>query len=69
GRRALGVASDHPEPAALVASLTEDAGYAAVLVPALRDGAAFEPGGPVFCAQLDAAGFRTAIEDETGLVA
>ncbi|MFP3464632.1 NADPH-dependent F420 reductase [Leifsonia sp. SIMBA_070] len=69
GRRALGVASDHPEAAALVASLIEDVGYDAVLVPTLRDGAAFEPGGPVFGAQLDAAGFRTAIEDETALVA
>jgi len=60
-RRALGVASDDEEAAALVASLIEDAGYDTVLLPRLHDGVAFEPGGPVFGARLDAPAFRAAI--------
>ena len=60
-RRALGVASDDEDAAALVASLIEDAGYDTVLLPRLHDGVAFEPGGPVFGARLDAPAFRAAI--------
>lgn len=60
-RRALGVASDDDDAAALVASLIEDAGYDTVLLPRLQDGVAFEPGGPVFGARLDAPAFRAAI--------
>ncbi|SEA97757.1 NADPH-dependent F420 reductase [Leifsonia sp. 21MFCrub1.1] len=64
-RRALGVASDEPEAAALVASLIEDVGYDTVLVESLRDGVAFEPGGPVFGARLGAADFRAAVSGES----
>ena len=60
-RRALGIASDDEDAAALVASLIEDAGYDTVLLPRLSDGVAFEPGGPVFGARLDAPAFRAAI--------
>ena len=63
-RRALGVASDDPEAAAVVASLIEDAGYDTVVAGTLRDGVAFEPGGPVFGARLDAAAFRAAVAGE-----
>ncbi|MGH1548016.1 NADPH-dependent F420 reductase [Leifsonia poae] len=63
-RRALGVASDDPDAAAVVASLIEDAGYDTVLAESLRDGVAFEPGGPVFGARLDAAAFRAAVAGE-----
>ena len=63
-RRALGVASDDPEAAAFVASLIQDVGYDTVLVDSLRDGVAFEPGGPVFGARLDAGGFRAAVAGE-----
>jgi len=60
-RRALGIASDDEDAAALVASLIEDAGYDTVLLPRLHDGVAFEPGGPVFGARLDAPAFQAAI--------
>ncbi|WP_285113711.1 NAD(P)-binding domain-containing protein [Leifsonia sp. fls2-241-R2A-40a] len=63
-RRALGVASDDPEAAALVASLIQDVGYDVVLAESLRDGVAFEPGGPVFGARLDASAFRAAVAGE-----
>jgi len=63
-RRALGVASDDPDAAAVVASLIEDAGYDTVLAESLRDGVVFEPGGPVFGARLDAAAFRAAVAGE-----
>ncbi|MDN4598617.1 NADPH-dependent F420 reductase [Leifsonia virtsii] len=63
-RRALGIASDDPEAAARIAALVDDAGYDAVLVESLRDGVAFEPGGPVFGARLGAADFRAAVAGE-----
>ena len=63
-RRALGVASDDSEAAATVASLIEDIGYDTVLVESLRDGVAFEPGGPVFGARLTAGAFRAAVAGE-----
>ena len=62
GRRALGVASDDPDAASVVASLIQDAGYDTVLVETLRDGVAFEPGGPVFGARLDADAFVAAVD-------
>lgn len=63
-RRALGIASDDADAAARVAALIDDVGYDTVLVESLRDGVAFEPGGPVFGARLDAAGFRAAVTGE-----
>lgn len=63
-RRALGIASDDPAAAARIAALVDDAGYDAVLVGSLRDGVAFEPGGPVFGARLGAADFRMAVAGE-----
>lgn len=63
-RRALGIASDDPDAAALVASLIHDVGYDTVVVDTLRDGVAFEPGGPVFGARLDSGAFRAAVEAE-----
>ena len=63
-RRALGVASDDSEAAATVASLIEDIGYDTVLAESLRDGVAFEPGGPVFGARLTAGAFRAAVAGE-----
>ncbi|MGN7798970.1 NADPH-dependent F420 reductase [Leifsonia sp. 22587] len=68
-RRALGVASDDPEAAVLVATLIEDSGYDTVLVEGLRDGVAFEPGGPVFGARLDADAFRAAVAGESAAAA
>src|SRR6478752_1295489 len=47
-RRALGVASDDPEAAALVGTLVDAIGYDVISLDNLRDGVAFEPGGPVF---------------------
>jgi predicted dinucleotide-binding enzyme len=63
-RRALGIASDDPAAAARVAALIDDLGYDTVLVESLRDGVAFEPGGPVFGARFGAADFRAAVAGE-----
>lgn len=63
-RRALGVATDDPEAASLIASVIDDIGYDPVLVGSLRDGVAFEPGGPVFGARLGAEAFRAAVAGE-----
>ncbi|WP_431247844.1 NADPH-dependent F420 reductase [Leifsonia xyli] len=63
-RRALGVASDDAGAATRVAELIDDIGYDVVLLHGLRDGVAFEPGGPVFGARLDAAAFRAAVAGE-----
>jgi predicted dinucleotide-binding enzyme len=63
-RRALGVASDDPDAAATVASLIETIGYDTVVADSLRDGVAFQPGGPVFGARLDAGEFRLAVAGE-----
>lgn len=60
-RRALGVASDDPEAAALVGSLVDAIGYDVVALDTLRDGIAFEPGGPVFGARLSADEFERAV--------
>jgi predicted dinucleotide-binding enzyme len=62
-RRALGIASDDAEAAALVASLIDTIGYDTVVSGSLRDGVVFEPGGPVFGARLDAGEFRLAVAD------
>ncbi len=63
-RRALGVASDDPVAAALVGSLIDAIGYDVITVDSLRDGIAFEPGGPVFGARLTAAEFERAVSVE-----
>jgi predicted dinucleotide-binding enzyme len=63
-RRALGVASDDPEAAALVGSVVDAIGYDVVAVDNLRDGIAFEPGGPVFGARLNADEFERAVAVE-----
>ena len=60
-RRALGIASDDPAAAALIGSLVDAIGYDAVTVDSLRDGAPFEPGGPVFGARLAADEFLSAV--------
>jgi len=61
GRRALGVAADHAKAAELVATVVDAVGYDVITVPRLRDGSAFEPGGPVFGARLTASQFRAAV--------
>jgi predicted dinucleotide-binding enzyme len=63
-RRALGVASDDQEAAALVGSLIDAIGYDVVAVDSLRDGVAFEPGGPVFGARLTVDEFERAVAVE-----
>jgi predicted dinucleotide-binding enzyme len=63
-RRALGVASDDQEAAALVGSLIDAIGYDVVAVDSLRDGLAFEPGGPVFGARLTLDEFERAVAVE-----
>ncbi|GAA1446145.1 NADPH-dependent F420 reductase [Leifsonia poae] len=60
-RRALGVASDDPEAAALVGTLVDAIGYDVIALDNLRDGVAFEPGGPVFGARLTADEFEQAV--------
>ena len=60
-RRALGVASDDPHAAVLVAAAVDAMGYDAIILSNLRDGAAFEPGGPVFGARLTASQFTDAV--------
>lgn len=60
-RRALGVASDDPEAAALVGTLVDAIGYDVIALDNLRDGVAFEPGGPVFGARLTADEFDQAV--------
>jgi predicted dinucleotide-binding enzyme len=63
-RRALGVASDDQEAAALVGSLIDAIGYDVVALDSLRDGLAFEPGGPVFGARLTVDEFERAVAVE-----
>ena len=60
-RRALGVASDDLHAAALVGSLVDAIGYDVVTLDSLRDGGAFEPGGPVFGARMTADEFEGAV--------
>ncbi len=60
-RRALGVVSDDPEAAAIVGELVDSIGYDPIVLESLRDGVAFEPGGPVFGARLTAPEFERAV--------
>jgi predicted dinucleotide-binding enzyme len=59
-RRALGVASDDAEAAALVGTLVDAIGYDVVTLGSLHGGVVFEPGGPVFGARLTAEQFERA---------
>ena len=58
GRRALGVASDDPHAAAVVADLIDRVGYDAIRFGSLSAGRLLEPGGPVFGAPLNRAEFE-----------
>ncbi len=64
-RRALGVAGDDPVAVQTVAGVIERIGFDAVTFDTLVAGRAFQPGGPVFGAQLSAREFTRAIRDET----
>jgi hypothetical protein len=59
-RRALGVASDDPAAAGVVAELIERIGYDAVRLGSLSAGRVLQPGGPVFGISLRRAGFERA---------
>jgi 8-hydroxy-5-deazaflavin:NADPH oxidoreductase len=63
-RRALGVASDDPCAADVVADLIERIGYDAVQLNGLSAGRLLEPGGPVFGASLRRAEFDLAVHAE-----
>jgi predicted dinucleotide-binding enzyme len=60
-RRALGVASDDPRAAGVVAELVERVGYDAVRLGSLSAGRVLEPGGPVFGAMLRRPEFELAV--------
>ncbi|MFI6060089.1 NADPH-dependent F420 reductase [Streptomyces sp. NPDC051286] len=51
-RRTLGVAGDDQEAVALTAAILDRVGYDTVTLPSLEAGRAFQPGGPVFGADL-----------------
>ena len=63
-RRALGVASDDPGAARVVADLIERIGYDPVRVGSLRAGRLLGPGGPVFGVSLRRAEFERATHAE-----
>jgi hypothetical protein len=63
-RRALGVASDDPDAADIVAELIERIGYDAVRLGSLSAGRLLEPGGPVFGASLQRGEFDLAVRRE-----
>jgi predicted dinucleotide-binding enzyme len=63
-RRALGVASDDPRAAGVVAELIERVGYDAVRLSSLGAGRLLEPGGPVFGVSLRRAEFELAMHAE-----
>ena len=63
-RRALGVASDDPGAADLVADVIERIGYDSVRLDSLRAGRLLEPGGPVFGVPLRRAEFELAVRAE-----
>jgi 8-hydroxy-5-deazaflavin:NADPH oxidoreductase len=60
-RRALGVASDDPAAADLVAEVIERIGYDTVRLDSLSAGHLLEPGGPVFGASLSRTEFEQAV--------
>ena len=63
-RRALGVASDDPRAADVVAELIERIGYDAVQLGSLSAGRLLEPGGPVFGVPLHRTEFELAVRAE-----
>ncbi len=63
-RRALGVASDDPGAADVVAELIDRIGYDAVRLDSLSAGRLLEPGGPVFGVALRRAEFELAVRAE-----
>jgi predicted dinucleotide-binding enzyme len=63
-RRALGVASDDPRAAGVVAELIERIGYDAVRLGSLSEGRLLQPGGPVFGVALRRTEFENAIRAE-----
>jgi hypothetical protein len=63
-RRALGVASDDPAAAAVVAELIDRIGYDPVRLGSLRAGRLFQPGGLVFGVPLRRAEFKRATHAE-----
>jgi predicted dinucleotide-binding enzyme len=60
-RRALGVASDDPSAADVVAEVIQRIGYDAVRLGSLSAGRLLEPGGPVFGASLSHTEFEQAV--------
>ena len=60
-RRALGVASDDPGAAAIVAEVIERIGYDSVRLDRLSAGRLLEPGGPVFGASFSQTEFEQAV--------
>jgi predicted dinucleotide-binding enzyme len=60
-RRALGVASDDPRAADVVAELIERIGYDAVRLSSLSAGRLLEPGGPIFGVSLRSTEFELAV--------
>ncbi|MGA4508252.1 NADPH-dependent F420 reductase [Propionibacteriaceae bacterium G1746] len=67
GRRALLVASDHPEASAAVADLVDRIGFDAVLACPLAAGAGVEPGTPIFNGAFTADGIREQLGLQAGL--
>jgi predicted dinucleotide-binding enzyme len=63
-RRAVGVASDDPEAAGVVAEIVERIGFDAVRLDSLRGGRLLEAGGPVFGASLRRSEFERAVRAE-----
>ncbi|HKB29998.1 MAG TPA: NAD(P)-binding domain-containing protein [Streptosporangiaceae bacterium] len=63
-RRALGVASDDPGAADVVAELIDRIGYDAVRLDSLSAGRLLEPGGPVFGVPVRRAEFELAVRAE-----
>ncbi|MDT5011321.1 MAG: 8-hydroxy-5-deazaflavin:NADPH oxidoreductase [Mycobacterium sp.] len=63
-RRAVAVASDHPEAAAVVLQLVERLGFDAVDAGPLANGLQLEPGNPLFGARLDRDSILSAFASE-----
>jgi hypothetical protein len=63
-RRALGVASDDPDAADVVAEVIERIGYDTVRLDGLSAGRVLEPGGPVFGVSLRRPEFELALRAE-----
>ena len=64
-RKAAGVAGDDPAAVDAIADLVSRIGYDPVRLESLRAGRVLQPGGPVFGAVLDRAGFERAIGERS----